>query len=1059
MRRAGAEIRLLGPVRVDRAAGPIDLGPRRRRLVLAVLALEVNRLVPVERLVDLAWPDGPPRTATHAIRVCVSGLRSALSADGGDELTIDTRGGGYVLRADPDRIDVGRFQVLLDRAADTDDDAAKVAVLDEALALWTGPALSGIAPEQTRLRLSLGLEEARLSAVEDRVDARLRLGCHAQVLVELTTAVRAHPDRERLVLQLMLALYRSGQAGAALQTYRDARQRLADEFGLDPGEALQRMEVAILRGDPGLLVPDRDVAPEPADATAQPGAHAVPAQLPATVGDFTGREHELAALDGLLPEHPGPSTMVVAGMAGVGKTTLAVRWAHRVRRQFPDGQLFADLAGFSTDPPAAPLRVLGEFLSALGVAGRQIPVGLTEASALYRSLLADRRVLVVLDNAADADQVRPLLPGGPGCRVVVTSRRGLGGLVARDGARRLALDVLTAGDAVDLLSRIVGAEEPDGYGDLARLCAYLPLAIRIAAANVSACAGHGVVDQIARLRDTDRLDSLTIDADDQAAVRAAFDLSYAALEPAGRRMFGLLGVAAGPHIGVPAAAALADVEPAEAARTLERLAGANLVERRSTGRYGMHDLLRLYAGERARAAGSAGTAAAVDRLDAFYLGAAGAAADVLYPSSPRLVTAPVETARAFDDDCAAGAWLDTERPTLVATVVEAAAAGRELAWLLADAMGGYLFLRRYGADWTMVAEAAFAAAERFGDTSARASAHRHLGGVHIASSRYREAVTYLRPALELARAAGWKAGEAAAHNNLGLAYDNLGQLDRAAAHFCAAQALYDGCGLVSGALAALSNLGAVHGRAGRLAEAAAAYRRSLADDRRRKSRSGAAADLSNLGGAVWRMGRLDEALEHLTAGLALHRAVGNRAGVANSLDYLARVHTDAGRLDLAAKCAEEALTVATEIGDRRIEVNVRNARAGIHGRSGRADVSSAGYGHARSLAVGAAFHHGQAEALIGLSRGSLARDRVRAAIDLAREALAVTVRHGFRLLECDARLALAEARLADDPAAAAEQVRSALAIQRDTGYRRDEATARRVLARAVGADEETVTRL
>lgn len=1074
MHRAGAEIRLLGPVRLDTADGPVGLGPRRRRLVLAVLALEVNRVVPVERLVDLAWPVDPPRTATHAIRVCVSGLRSVLSAAGAGQhdTTIDTRGGGYLLRTDPSRVDAGRFRALLGRAAATDDDPTKVAVLDEALALWSGPALSGIAPEETRLRLSGGLEEARLSAVEDRIDARLRLGCQAQVLIELTTAVHAHPGRERLIYQLMLALYRNGQAGAALQAYRDARLRLADEFGLDPGEALQRLEVAILRGDPALQAPapggEATVArpeqagpPTPGAAPARPEAPAVPAQLPATVGDFTGRERELAALDALVSGRSGPSTVVVAGMAGVGKTALVVRWAHRVRQQFPDGQLFADLAGFSTDPPAAPLRVLGDFLSALGVSGRQVPVGLAEAGALYRSLLADKRMLVVLDNAADADQVRPLLPGGPDCRVVVTSRRGLGGLVARDGARRVALDVLTPGDAVDLLSRIVGTDEPDACDDLARLCAYLPLAIRIAAANVDACPGRRVLDQVARLRDTDRLDSLAIDADDQAAVRAAFDLSYGALTPATRRMFRLLGVVAGPHIGVPAAAALADVEPAEAARILERLAGANLVERRSASRYGMHDLLRLYAGERARAAGTADTVAAVDRLDSFYLGAAGAAAAVLYPSSPRLAATPDA---AFADDVAAGAWLDTERPNLVATVVEAAAAGRASAWLLADAMGGYLFLRRSGADWLQVARAAFAAAEQSGDASARASAHRHLGGVHIASSQFHRAVTYLRPALRFARAAGWKAGEAAVHNSLGLAYDDLGQLDRAAVHFSASQALYGECGFGSGALAARCNLAAVYGRAGRLKEAAGAYRRLLVDDRRAGSRSDEATDLSNLGGVVWRMGRLDEALQHLTAGLALHRAVGNRAGVANSLDYLARVHTDAGRLGPAAECAEEALTVAMEIGDRRIEVNVRNCLAGIDGRRGRADVSAAGYVDARSLATGAAYHHGEAEALIGLAAADRVCDRVSTAIDLARQAVTVTVRHSFRLLECDARVALAEACLDDDPPAAAEQARRAMAIQRDTGYRRGEATIRQVLARAIEsgthvADDESVTRL
>jgi DNA-binding SARP family transcriptional activator len=598
------EVRLLGPVQVWSGGRPVDVGTRLQRLVLAVLALEANSFVPVDRLVDLCWPEGPPQTARRVVQAHLSRLRTAL-ATAGRQITVDRQGPAYALRCEPELIDAHRFRALVARAR-TAGDVAGARLLRAAEALWRGPVLADAATDEVRDRLCQSLEETRLAALEDRVDAELRLGRHASLVDELTGLAATHRYRHRIVRQLVLALYRTGRVADALQTCRAAIRRLADELGLDPDAELSGLEVRILRGDPGLDPPPVPTLAPPARASAPPVR--TPAQLPADVPGFVGRADELGWLSGQRPPTgvaapTGLAVKVISGMAGVGKTALAVHWAHRVADQFPDGQLFVSLHGYARILSVQPIAALSQMLHALGVPPAEVPHDVAEAAALYRSLMAGRRMLVVLDNAGSADQVRPLLPGEPRCAVVVTSRGRLDGLVVREGAELRSLGGLAPAEAAALVAGIVGAQraaaEPQALAELARACANLPLALRIAAAHVST-QRDGISGYLARLRER-RLACLAVAHDEQAALSMSFDLSYAKLPDPARRLFRLLGLAEGEDIGLEAAAVLAGVPPAEAAALLDAIADGSLVERLSGRRYRLNRLVRMYAEDRSRA--------------------------------------------------------------------------------------------------------------------------------------------------------------------------------------------------------------------------------------------------------------------------------------------------------------------------------------------------------------------------------------------------------------------------------------------------------------------------
>jgi DNA-binding SARP family transcriptional activator/tetratricopeptide (TPR) repeat protein len=1026
------ELRLLGAMEAREGDIVVRLGPRQQRLVFAVLAWEVNRLVPVDRLVDLVWPDSdPPASATHAIRVGVSQLRSLLG--GSRDVELLTRGPGYLLRADPQLIDVHRFRTLVGRARKAADDQVKVATLDEALGLWRGPALADTASPATRERLCAGVEETRLVAIEDRLDALLRLGRHYDVIDELTTLVETHPTRERLVGQLLLALYRGGQPGQALEVSRRVRGHLADELGIDPGAELQRLEQAILRNDAVL-----DRPPEPI-------GHPVPAMLPPMIAGFTGRADHLAKLDAAASADPGGAVVVsvVAGTAGVGKTALAVHWSHRARARFPDGQLYVNLRGYDPDPPLAPAQALFGFLRALGVPPGDVPADLPSATGLYRSVLADKRVLVLLDNAATAEQVRPLLPAGPGCLVVVTSRDRLDGLVAIDAARRMSLDVLSLDEAVALLSRMIGedrvAAEPDATAELARTCACLPLALRIAAAQLAGRPDR-IEEYVARLRQ-DPLPGLALDGDATAAVRAAFDLSYSGLTEPTRRMFRLLGVLPGPDISTVSAAALAGTSPEEAGLLLDGLLAAHLVEQRTPGRYTLHDLLRDYASRRAE--DIEGTAA-LARLTAHYLQFADAAARLLYPHLLRLPVPDVNPALppvGFDDHAGAVAWFDAERPNLVAAVGRVPA---PWTWLLADALRGYFNLRREFPDWLAVARHALSAAETADDPRAQASALFSLGLLHYGRNEYAESAERYQVALKLCQDGGWLLGQAGAVTNLALIAEERGDLEQAIADHTRALELDRQAEAPLSMATALTNIGRVQEQRGRLDLAVARYQEALTIQKELGSRAGEASALHFLASCCHLLGDLDMALTHITDAVAMFREIGARNEETQSLYMLSLVERTAGRRTEALEAAQAAVSLAARTSDQR---TIAGARAALGDAVEDPRQALGHYRAALDMARTVNARRVECRVLLGIAEANVSLGKPAEALDSASKALASARAAGYRLLEGLALTGIAEAHAAAGRSAeGTEAATQALAMHRETGHRIGEERTQALLA-------------
>ena len=624
------QVRLLGPVDavVDGEARAVR--GLRRKAVLAVLALHAGEVVSTGQLTDAVWGQDAPATAVNTLQSHVSYLRTVL----GDKGAILARPPGYLLDLCGDGTDVREAERLLRQAARSPEPAAAVRHLHNALNLWRGRPLADVTGVAWLEEQAERLDLLRLRVEQALSEARLAAGEHAELVPELERMAADHPFDERIVEQLMLALYRSGRQADALAVYQRLRTTLDAELGIGPGQALRDLETAILRQDRALDAP----ALAAATAAAAPLVP-VPAQLPPAVPAFTGRSAELASLDALAgldamvprADGAGPAATAevaicaVSGTAGVGKTALAVHWAHRVAGRFPDGQLYVNLRGF--DPGGAgldPGQALHGFLEAFGVPPARIPEDLAAQSGLFRSLLAGKRILVLLDNARSAEQVRPLLPGSPGCLAIVTSRDKLAGLVATAGARPLALDLLTAADARDLLARRLGADrvaaEPAAIACIIAACARLPLALTIAAARAATSPTFPLAAIAAELREAaSALDPF--DAGESATdVRTVFSWSYRALSAPAARMFRLLGLHPGPDVAVTAAASLAAVPPGQARALLAELTRAHLLAEHAPGRYAFHDLLRAYASELASAQECpADRASAVHRLLDHYL--------------------------------------------------------------------------------------------------------------------------------------------------------------------------------------------------------------------------------------------------------------------------------------------------------------------------------------------------------------------------------------------------------------------------------------------------------
>ncbi|MEU0534795.1 AfsR/SARP family transcriptional regulator [Amycolatopsis tolypomycina] len=983
------EFRVLGAVEATADGAPVDLGSRKQRLVLAVLLLDAGRPVAMDTLVDVLWPDDPPASARNTVQALVSRLRAVFRAADGPELV--TEGPAYVLRADPDTIDAHRFTALARRARAADDETA-VALLDEALALWRGDALAGAASGAVAERLLAGLTEARWSALEDRIDAQLRLGRGRAVLAELTTLVAAHPLRQRFVGQLMLALHREGRTDAALAAFRGLRARLVERLGLDPAPELVRLEAAILAADPAL-----DPAPEP------PPEPVLPAQLPHDVRGFTGRAAELARLDE--PAGDGPDIRVVTGTAGVGKTALAVRWAHRARERFPDGQLYLDLRGFDPEhEPLTPAVAAAQLLRALGTDPRAIPPDADGRTALWRSLLADRRVLVLLDNARDGAQVTPLLPSSG--TVLITSRQRLGDLIARTGARAVPLSVLPAEDSRQLLETVLGppavAAEPAAAAELARLCGHLPLALRLAAANLGEVSG---IAELAReLADGDPLAGLSVDGAEESAVTTAFSVSYRALPAAHRLLFRRLALVPGQTFTAPVAARLAAIADGPAGRQLKALAAANLVERHLPGRYRFHDLLRSYAGGRVAADDPAADAeAARRRLFDHYLATADAAGRLLIPHFLRLPRP--EPDKAFEGTEDALAWLDTEWPNLAAAVEHAAAHGpREYAWHLADALRAFFHHRGHHTEWIDTATTALEAALAAGDRQAQAAMRLSIALAGVNSGRYADARHHLTTVLADGLAAEWPAGRAAALNNLSAVLQRLGDAREAIA--CGSEAL-------------------------ELCEAAAMPGITMA--------------LANLGFACGQVGDFDAALGHFARALEIAERDGARFSVAVLLVDLGHVHRDLGNA-AAAEFYQRALAANRELGYQYGEAAALSGRAVMEARAGDGSRALADAAEAVELTRRIGDRGTEASALAALGEVCLRLDRAEDAVSPLTAALDIARETSFTWCEAAALTGLAEAALAaGDAEAARTHGEAAVKLAAQAGYRPLETRAARVL--------------
>ncbi|WP_290050449.1 AfsR/SARP family transcriptional regulator [Amycolatopsis solani] len=908
------EFLLLGPVEVRSGATHLRLASQRQRALLAALLLAPGVVVPPHRLVEVIWGQTAPRSATANLRTHVAQLRRQLATLDGGSRRIHARAGGYLVEVQAGELDAERFDQLAaagQRALLDGDDERAAERFERALALWRGRPLDNLPSTAALDGEAQRLADARLAAVEHHCRARLNLGACADVAAELRRLVVDHPLHERLWALLMLALAGAGQQAAALEAYDTSAGRLAGDLGADPGPELRSAQLAVLRQQ---AVP----------TTAPPR----PAQLPRAAAGFRGRHAELAALDRLLPTGEGSRLGVVVGTAGVGKSDLASQWAHRVRDRFPDGQLYADLRR-----SARPGPVLGRFLRALGVPAREIPADLDEAAALYRSVLTTKAVLCVLDDALDSEHVRPLLPAAPNCTVVVTSRNRLDGLVALDGAHRVALDVLDAADAVSVLATAIGPEraarEPAATAELAETCARLPIALRITGARIRHRVGRRVEDHLADVRAQGVLDSLTTDGD-TSAVRAAYDLSYETLDTATRRTFRLLGLVPGPDT-TPAAATALTGTPA-ATRHLERLALAHLVQEHAPGRYRLHDLLRRYAAERAAAECTVDERdTAVRNLLDHYLDRTAAASALLYPFLLR-PPGPVPDRTAFAGEAAARTWLEAEVLNLVAAIRHAHAHGyHHLAWQLVDGLRGHSmhFWLPEGPD---LARIGLESAEATHRADLRAAAHNNLAAVLALHYDFEPAVTHFEAALGLYRALRFRRGVTGVLENLATLHLTTGDLDRAVTLFTEAGALDPARNPIC-----RRSLGVLAEYRGRLAEASAihAERAATRDPD----------DLVLLARVHARAGEYETARSEAREAAEGGRRSHDRCTESHALAVLSRVHAATGDPAQAVRLAEKALEHARGIGDPGAEIAGHTALALSH---------LAGGDHERALLSG---HH------------------------------------------------------------------------------------------------------
>ncbi|MEU4232592.1 tetratricopeptide repeat protein [Nonomuraea sp. NPDC026600] len=916
------DFRILGPLELWNGGLPVPLTAPKQRALLAILLIKAGRPVPVERLVDELWGATPPRSVESTLHSLLSRLR------GIGVVTLVREPGGYRLGLAGATLDARVFERLALEArelAEAGQLEQAARCFREALDLWRAPALAD-APESPMIEAERArLDGLRLAVFEEYADTLAGLGRHAQVAGELRALLAEHPLRESLWARMIDALDRSGQAREALAAYDEARRVLAEELGLDPGSELRRLQARILRRENGRENEREARGP-------------ISPQLPPDLAQFTGRGTALRELTALMRTAPG-TVAVISGMPGVGKSAFAVHWAHRMAERFPDGQIFIDLRGHRPQEAITPRKALDRFVRALGMPPEQVPAEEDELATAYRTLLAGRRVLVVLDNAADPAQVQPLLPGTDGCLALVTSRNRLSGLALHHVTRTIDLDILAEPEAVDLLAAVIGPRagaEPDAVAELADQCGQLPLALRIAAAHLAGHPHRRVATYLADLTERGRLSALCLGDVPATAVRATFDLSYQALAEADRIAFRRLGLMPGSGFTAQSLAAMLDVSAAQARTHLDALRAASLIHphrgRPLQERYQLHDLLLDYARDRAQAEDAPPIREeSVRRLLEWYL--------------------------TIDDPLV----LQDEHENMMAGTRHAAEHGMDAAWRLPAALAQPLRLRHCLTDTAELHTLAATAAEQASRHVEAAVAHHNLGAVLEHLGRYPEALAEHRRTLEIYRQLKDRHGMGTALRSIGTVSWLLGRYGEALTDLQEARRLLEGTGADDAVGQTLNMLGIVLRNLGRLEEAVTHYERALAIHQRTDDRQGEANTLNNLGVAREAQDRHAEALDLYQKALALRRAAGSRKGEARALNNIGLVEAKLGRLEPAREHLLAALASHRESGDLKGEGQVTNDLAGLYHRLGREEEALTHFAAALRIRSGIGDRRGLAE--------------------------------------------------------------------------------------------------
>lgn len=926
--------RVLGPLSVQAGEKTTNLGGNRQRTILAALLLARNRVVSVDSLIYAVWPGGAPATARNQIAICVAGLRKVFSEQTGHTELISTSHPGYVLNSLNHYVDAVEFEERVRQARDgarAGRVAAACELIGDALGLWRGPAFDGLDGERFTEEADR-LASVRLSAYEEYTELQLKLGHHRTIIPELTAHVREHPLREQARAHLVLAHYRAGRRADALALFREGRDLMAQELGIEPGPALQALHNLVLQDSPTLTLPPAN--PVPAQHT---GA---PTQLPVQSASFTGRAEELRQLDRMLDERLGQHPLkigVISGVSGVGKTALAVHWANQVVARFPDGQLFVDLRGYHEEEPVSAAAVLDQFLRGLGVQTAQIPADPGERAALYRSLLGGRRVLIVLDNVRDAEQIRPLLPGNGRCCVLITSRDPMTDLLGDYAVLAVPLQVMTSGEAMSLLAEIAGDERisasPDATADLAEMCDRLPLALRIAGARLAAKRYWSVPDLVRRLRDQRRrLDELSLG--DQG-VRAGFRLSYRDLSEPARRLYRLIGLLTVSTFAGWVTASLLDADGDQAEILIEELIDAQLLEVASIDpslgvRYQCQNLLRLFAWECALAEESEEErAAALERVYAAYLHLADAAHRREYGGNhsfeygfPLGRPLPSELVDSLVKEPLA--WFEWERTALTDVIAQAAAADQSAyAWGLTVNATTLFEARNFLEDWSSCAAVSLASAQRTGDRHGQATILRSMGMLAIYQRQYRDAESWLDRSLALFETVDAPHGHALVLRNLALCRRFSGDLAEAGRLTRRSLEGFRTAGDLAGESHALGLLAQIELESGNVAAGMELSTRAIGKSREAGSLRGEAQNSYRLAEALMLQGNYLAAEQVCFEALALIRSGVDRLGEGHVLRGIGEARWRRGAPSEALPVLIEAMEAADAVNDRYLRARAQ----------------------------------------------------------------------------------------------------------------------------------------